>query len=91
MTDIREPHLFQRIFFIFRGVALSSSPALYFHYASSILNGIRRNRFPVAAKIAFTTAGPVSATAASPSPCGASWLSINHVSSRGASGMRSTL
>jgi hypothetical protein len=43
---------------------------------SSMRNGMRRSRFPVAAKMAFAMAGPVSHTAASPSPCGSAWLSM---------------
>jgi hypothetical protein len=37
------------------------------------VNGMRRMRFPVAAKIALATAGATSAVAGSPMPPGLSW------------------
>lgn len=83
-----------------RSIAISSKRSkatavfsvFVFHVVdSSIRNGIRLSLFPVAAKIAFATAGPVNATAASPSPCGSSWLSTIQVSNFGVSGIRNTL
>jgi len=75
-----------------RASLIRSSPLRTAHTAfSSMRSGIRRSRLPAAAKTAFAMAGPVSQMAASPSPCGSSWLSTKYVSSAGASGMRSTL
>ena len=42
------------------------------------VNGMRRTRLPVAAKIALATAGPISAVAGSPMPPGFSVLLHEH-------------
>src|SRR4030081_685766 len=66
-------------------------PSMHVH--QTVLNccgsiGSVRIRLPVAAKIAFATAGPTAAVAASPMPPGASELLTRCVSTTGASLMR---
>jgi hypothetical protein len=66
-------------------------PSMHVH--QTVLNccgsmGSVRIRLPVAAKIAFATAGPTAAVAASPMPPGASVLLIKCVSITGASSIR---
>jgi len=48
--------------------------------------GTRRTRFPVAAKMAFATAGAMQGTGCSPRPVGARSLSTTCVSTDGISG-----
>ena len=55
------------------------------------VNGILRRRLPLAAKMAFATAGPIKAVAGSPMPPGFSVLANNVMAIAGASFMRSIL
>jgi hypothetical protein len=61
-----------------------------FYARSSLRIGSLRSRLPVAAKIAFATAGMMVGVLASPIPPGAAWLGTMCTSTTGISSMRST-